>query len=459
VKKSRRIILFVGIFILISSIPASAASPGSMRGSQTWTIQTLDNDEPNIVIQSSTFGGKHQVPMFSYYSADTEELWLFHQQNTENIGQIGPWTRRGIVTPDIYEGFISNPDIFLYGSDTFGVKWVYGTTEETLRGAGVEYMNDMSFVGRSSEVLADLDKLGGELVGAPSLQADGRWFRIAFTVYDWLTEPTPVYKLMYMYKTGELNDSCLWSGTSYYQCDVIDTNDFSIGPPSLQLAPGGKVGIAYEKDGVLMYAYPHEHLDVFPSNCGPGHPETWRCIPIYDDTNVGSDVQLAFGQTTGRGILYNRDNALFIAQYVGSGGNCGWDGHHLFPDNQWQCLLLAGLENNPNPSYSIAIDPYGYPVIAYDNAPEALGPKNLYIQYQLGHIGLEPSNTWRTDVIDPAPNMDVDNGREAAIALNNLGTGFIAYIQDDNWDPYNPIDRLKIAFQPIFRNYLPMVVD
>jgi hypothetical protein len=318
----------------------------------------------------------------------------------------------------------------------------------------------MASVGGSSEVLVDLDKFGGELVGAPSLQADERWYRFAFTTF-YSGEETffPEYRLVYVHKTGEQNGSCLLSGTSFYQCDIIESTINSMGPPSLQITSNGDVGIAYEFDEHLKYAYPHDHIMAFQSNCGPGDPKTWRCIDIDPYTTV-SEVQLAFGQTSGRGILYVLDNnELFFAQYVGSGGNCGLDGPFANQTNKWKCMVLTNIGLNPNPSLSIALDPKGYPVIAYDNAPEALGPKNLYIKYQLGHIGLEPSNTWKTEVLDPAPNMDVDNGREAAIALNNLGTGFIAYMQDDNWDPYDPIDRLKVAFQPIFKYYLPMVIN
>jgi hypothetical protein len=458
--KGRILFIFVFIFIFISSIPAGAAPLNETVTTQPWTIQTIDNNEPGVINLSSGFGGKYQIPMFSYYRTDTNALALVHKATNATPGNIGPdssWLRIGIPITSFgpVDGTISNLATFLYGPDTFGVKWVYATTAGELRGITYEFQNDMTYVSRSSEVLVDLDKFGETLIGAPSLQADGRWFRIAFTILDSSTDK----KLIYVQKTGELNNSCLLSGTSYYQCDVIDMSIMYIGQPSLQVTEGGKVGIAYEKFGFLKYAYPHEHLDLFPSNCGPGDPKTWRCITINDDANVGSDVQLAFGPTTGRGILYSHGETLGFAQYVGNGGNCGEDGHNLLKENQWQCVSFVSLGDESNHSYSIDIDSKEYPVIAYAYAPDDSGPRSLHLSYQIGHIGLEPAYNWQHDVVDPAPNMDVDNGREVSLALNSWGMGLIAYMQDDNWDPYDPIDRLKIAIQPqLFRIYLPLVV-
>jgi len=461
VKKSRRIIFFVCIFIFISSIPASAASPSFNRETQPWTIQTIDNDEPGVQNLSAAYVGSNQVPISIYTKNDGDGIYYVHRATEAIPGNCGPndgWFCSSYGT-NLIESTLSNLATLIYAPNYFTLKYAYASDNGKLYATARDKHDDMTTYSTHNIFLVDLTRFGDELIGAPSLQAYEDEYRIAFSIVDFIDPLTPPqYKLVYVYKTGQDNNSCNDS-PSLYQCDVIETSGYELGPPSLQVSPKESIGIAYEKGGALTYAYPHEHLDLFPSNCGPGDPKTWRCITIYDDANVGSDVQLAFGQTRGRGIVYNRDSALGFAQYVGSGGNCGWDGHHLVAENQWQCFLLAGFENNPNPSYSIAIDPKGYPVIAYDSAPEALGPKNLNIKYQLGHIGLEPSNAWGTEVIDRAPSIDVDNGREAAIALNNLGMGFIVYMQDDNWDPYNPIDRLKVAVQPIFRNYLPMIVD
>jgi len=452
---------FVVIFILISSIPAGAASPSETAANQPWTIQTLDNDEPNVLNLSSAFGGKYQIPMFSYYRTDSNALALVHQGTNAVPGHLGPdssWVRVGIpiTTYGPIDGTISNLDTFLYGSDTFGVKWVFGTNAGKLRGITYEFQNDMTYMGGSSEVLVELEKFGDYLVGAPSLQADGRWFRFAFTTfYSGEETPFPEYRLVYVHKTGEENDSCLLSGTSFYQCDIIESTNNSMGPPSLQATPNGNIGIAYEFDEYLKYGYPHDHSFAFPSNCGPGNPETWRCIVIENATTI-SGVQLAFGQSQGRGIVYSLDNNdLFVAQYVGTGGNCGQDGPTEHQSNRWKCLLLTNIGFNPDPSFAIAIDPLGYPVIAYDNPQEELGPKNLSIVYPLGHIGLEPIDGWRYQVIDPSPNMNVDNGGQVSIALNSAGLGFMAYRQNDG---YYYTDPLRIAIQ-WFKNYLPIVVD
>jgi len=457
-KKGRTLLIISVLFIIVGSISADASALRETVANQPWTIETIDDDEPGVMNLSTAFGGKFQIPMFSYYRTDTNALALVHKATNAAPGNIGPdssWLRVGIpiTTHNPIGSAISNLATFLYGPDTFGVKWVYGTTGGQLRGMTYEFQNDMTYVGHSTEVLVDLGKFGETLIGAPSLQADGRWFRIAFTILDSNND----IKLIYVQKTGELNNSCLISGTSYYQCDVIDMSIMWIGQPSLQITPGGKVGIAYEKFGIIKYAYPHDHTMLFPSNCGPGDPKTWRCTTIYDGAHVGSNVQLAFGQTEGRAIVFRKNDTLVVAQYVGSGGNCGEDGLIGNLKKQWNCKFLQDFINNPEPSYSIAVDPRGYPVVAYDNAPSAIGPRNLYLAFQPGYVGSEPADYWNSMFIDHAPRLDVNNGEQAAIAFNKAGFGLIAYRQDDG---YYDTDPLKIAWQqPIFTTYLPIIID
>jgi len=456
-KKGRTLLTICVLFIIVGVISADAASLNGTAAYEPWILQEIFSDSPNVENLSTGFVGPGQVPMMSYHNYS--RLIIAHRETKAVPGNSpdATWYWSEYFDPIASAGTISNLASFLYGPDTFGVKWVYGTGDNTLRGFTREYRNDMSYVGQSVIDLVDLRKFGDDLWGAPSLHADGRWFRVAFTIVDTSDPDSWEYKLVYVHKTGQENTSCLLSGTSLYQCDIIETSNLYLGHPSLQVTEKGTVGIAYQMESTLKYAYPHDHTILFQSNCGPGDPKTWRCITIFENGAIWPTVQLAFGQTKGRAIVFRKDDILGVAQYVGSGGNCGEDGFTGNLKNQWNCQLLISFNRFQLFSYSIAIDPRGYPVIAYENAASETGPSNLYLLYPSEYIGDEPEEFWWYKVIDPAPRFDVNNGEQAAIALNEAGFGLIAYRQDDG---YNYTDPLKIAWQqPKYLTYLPIIID
>ncbi len=142
---------------------------------------------------------------------------------------------------------------------------------------------------------------------------------------------------------------------------------------------------------------------------------------------------------------------LYHADYVGSGGNCGYDGSFGGYVYKWQCddLVLYYYQNTQ--SFSLDIDPDGYSVIAYDFTPVDLANRDLYIVYPNARIG-NPNPGWTAQKIDGATVYDVETGALAAISLRDDGIGFISYLQKEAYE----IDDLKIAFQT-FRVMLPVV--
>jgi len=344
--------------------------------------------------------------------------------------------------------------------DTHTIRWAY-STGTYIRGAYIELMNDMTPVTDDFTDFIQLSKFGGILVDIPSLQVIGGHFRIAAIIRS--GGDFPVYKLVYMYYIGNVNNDSCKTGGFAYQCDVIEesTSPYVLRSPSLQVADDATVGIAYYKYGTgIKYAYPHEPVFGWPSNCGPGG-DTWRCISIYEGTGtgtVGTTVKLAMGEVSGeRGIAYTYDDTmipvtLMHADYVGGGGNCGWDyAYGGIGTYRWQCDQLVYYYYQNTQSFSLDIDPAGYSVIAYDYAPDDLSNRDLYIAYPNARVG-DPDPGWTAQKIDGAPVYDVQTGALAALSLSDSGLGFISYLQEE---PYE-LDDLKIAFQQ-FRSLLPMV--
>ncbi len=237
----------------------------------------------------------------------------------------------------------------------------------------------------------------------------------------------------------------------------------SMGAPSLRVGRYGPVGIAYYKSGEgLKYAEPFSFP--YPTGCGPGG-NSWGCISIYegDATGaVGQAAKLAFGLTRDdRSIAFTyKDDTLhlpvtlFNAQYVSSGGNCGAESYSGTTVYRWKCRSIAFLGSfvpGLTPSYSIAMDPMGYPVIAFDyRGLENTWPLFLYLAYPNARAGNSDPG-WTLQPIDGVL-AEVDTGALAAISLSSGGLGFIGYLQEEDY----MLPDLKIAYQ-LFQIDLPLI--
>jgi hypothetical protein len=131
-----------------------------------------------------------------------------------------------------------------------------------IRSVRFDFLDDMTLTnhGHRWDVI-QLSKFGGILIGTPSVHTKNDVFGLAVTIRS--HEDWPIYKLVYMYYSGNNNSSCI-DGESAYQCDVIEesTSPYVIGAPSFQMDEEGNIfGIAYSKYGTgLKYAYPHTRV-------------------------------------------------------------------------------------------------------------------------------------------------------------------------------------------------------
>jgi len=470
-KAKRAIFMALVLFLVVGTISAQAASVNTTAANQPWRVQVFKGGVEGVTNLSTAFVGSFQTPMLSYGRAGMHYIYMAHAATSAVPGNCGPnnaWYCNQWYDSTLVPSSVS-PMATMQIMDTHLVQWAYSTTSGKIRGATVEFMNNMSTLTKSGQDLIQLNKFGGVLVGAPSLQTVGGHYRMAATIRS--GGDFPQYQLIYMYYIGNYSNTSCMDGGFAYQCDVIDeaTGYNSMGVPSLQVGPDGTVGIAYYKFGGglqdgLKYAYPHPDSFSFPSNCGPGDPKTWRCISIFAGTATGtlSDVvKLAFGQTPyNRGIVFTYDDelievTLMHADYVGAGGNCGWDGG-ILAAYAWRCsdVSILGTFYNPyyKPSYSIDIDPQGYPVIAYDGGSSEFTPFNLYVGYPKARVGIADPG-WIEQEIDGAPTTLVSTGALAALSLDNAGRGFVAYQQEEDY----VLPDLKITLQQ-YQYFLPSIV-
>jgi hypothetical protein len=218
--------------------------------------------------------------------------------------------------------------------------------------------------------------------------------------------------------------------------------------PSITIDKGGRPQIAYFDPGnhALGYAYPANFLN----NCSASG---WRCISI--DQKVTAGLHPSFMIDEGRFIAYYNISSgeLMVAEFVGSGGNCGndWTGFGYY--NRWQCSTIdqIGAGNN-SMALSLVVDGL-YPVIAYQDADDT-GHSILKLAQPAARLGMSsgncgPGSSWYCQTID---SQAEDISQNIDLAINPSGALFIAYSQQWMTDVY----RLWVARQ-YFQGFLPLL--
>ena len=461
INKGRIAVIGFIMVLLVYTFAVNAATLDSPTARLPWKNERVNGVTSGATNVSTAFGADGNFPMLSWNEGQI--IYHAYPLSPPHIGNCGPddtWKCYGISAQagnNVVAGTVSNMSSE-HLINTFLVDWAYKTDTNKIQGVQYEYSDAGDYLTRVWVDLIDLDKFGSpvEVVGAPSMKIiDGR-FRLAVTLV--LTGGDfPVYRLVYLHWVGGSNTSCLTAGSGY-QCDVLETSISEIGAPSLDWVAIDSVGIAYTKDGEgLKYAYPHTNSESWPANCGPA-PQAWRCIPIYGAAGtVGKEVKFHFGNNQlVRGIAFTYDDAmiektLYVAEYLGSGGNCGADKNDAgIMINKWKCSDVDLLTYIAAPSFSIAVDPQGYPLIAYNNALSDLSPVQLYLAYPKARIGVADPG-WNREKIDGAPKTSFRTGAKAALSINKAGLGMIGYLQEDYQLP-----DVKVAHQ-FFTTYLPAI--
>jgi hypothetical protein len=441
----------------------NAASSSSSAVNQPWTVQLFKRAEAGVTNLSTAFAGNPQLPVISYSKTGSQDIYVAYPATAAVPGNCGPSTRwhcRQLTFTGLIPSTLSQM-VVTKKTNTFQLQWAYATGT-MIQGATLEMNNDFSDHAQSHEDLIKIGKFGANVIGAPSLANWNGYYEMAVTIED--SSDFYGHTLVFMHHVGSPFPPCL-DGTTSYECYPIDqTTGFnSMGPASFYLAPDGNFGISYFKAGAsngLMLAYPHSNSPQVPSNCGPGL-NSWRCISIFPNNNilapVGQIVKVAVGKNAAEeGIAFTIGTSvdgwsLMSATFVGSAGNCGDDRNSFDNTQVWRCSLLWVLGKMTS-SFSIAIDPQGYPVIAYDRATEDLAPVDLYLTYPNARVGIGTPG-WVEQTIDDSPTTMVTTGGQAALALSSSGLGFIGYLQEEAY----ATPDLKIAWQN-YRISLPLVI-
>jgi hypothetical protein len=466
--KKRWFLIILAFFFLAGTNPVGASTPDSPAANQPWDIKLFTNGLTNIKNLSTAFVGDPQIPILSYSLDAPGDHYIYyaHPATTATLGNCGPdntWHCVKYWFGNLVPGTVSPINVSQKADNHILLQWAFQTVD-MIRSAAIELTPDMNYYTYTQGDLLKLSKFGSELVGTPTLGYWGGRLQMAATIRD--NTDLYGYKLVNMSYTVIANTSCLESGV-YYECYMVDQSNGldSMGAASLQTALDGSPGIAYTKNGNLMFAYFHQPSSQVPSNCGL-NGNTWRCISILEkaaSSVMGNDLKHAAGLTgDNRAIAFTFGNTsagkyLMHATFVGSGGNCGTDLNYLGNSvDMWKCNLVVFLGVTDR-SFSIAIDPLGYSVIAYEYATADLAPVGLYLGFPKARAGLTGSD-WLEQRIDFAPTDTVITGALAALGLNSEGLGFIGYLQKEDYE----LPDLKFAWQQFawqqFKTHLPLII-
>lgn len=469
--KPRNIFLILIVLLFVPGLVKVAAAPPLPPPDAyrlPYDIAFIDKDEDAVTNLSVALVGLNEIPFISYTKTSGQQILWAHLATAAvpgNCASNTSWACHSIPLLGFTQTSLSNVATRRYGLDTFGMAWAF-KIDDAILGYKGEFYNDVRLITSTRETLIDVDKFGGTLVGAPSIELVGDKFRLAAVFLD---SASTTYQLVFLHFVGGSNTSCR-SVASGYQCDVIEVSEgTALGAPILGYDAGND-GIAYTMGNAIRYAYPWEFQeDDRLANChnGGGFYD-WRCIDIIKPSpgTIGDLVALAYGSDGNHAaIAYSykplSTDMLMRAVYVGSGGNCGHDGYDpgLIPIFRWNCGTVdASIEDINQTTFAVTLDPYDYPVFSWNNKSDGDLAQRLYISYPAERTGV--GSGWIKQVIDG--NDWSSTGKWNDIAISNTGLTFLGYMQPwyracgemkciiDN------SDNLKAALQR-FKSYLPVI--
>jgi hypothetical protein len=268
---------------------------------------------------------------------------------------------------------------------------------------------------------------------------------------------------LYAYRVGDGTGNCgegVVAGD--WQCDVIHNAEGVGMYASLDLDGDGDPSIAfYDADN----GYPWVAAYIGSGgNCGPGN--SWYCRRVHQPTlDTGKYVSLYVEHSGLPHIAYHNvtSGTLEYAEWVGSGGNCGFSSGST--RWEWQCDEIDDMGTSlTSMGMALAEDGAGYPIIAYQYAADDQTSPALKVARPIG--AMDPNTvpncgpedlflTWYCEYIDGGGGWN-DEAGSASIAVNSAGLATIAYQELDRY--HYPVEgNLKMAYQRL-QVFLPLAL-
>jgi hypothetical protein len=429
------------------TVPANALGPCLAYHPTPWKSQTIDSANDYGQHASLAIDPRNDIPFISYYDATSGHLRLASPATTG--GNCGPDNSWFCQTVD------SSPSVGIYSS--IGI-----SPPGPSRELGISYVDESShtlkyyydycpFLGLCHRVIETVDS-GLNPPYYTSLKFDS----------------TGTPHIAYLGSCGA-NCSRLkyatWVGSggncgtgNHWKCEQVDAVT-NANYPSLDLDKSNRPRIAYynAQSGDLRYAWQcGTDISCLP-NCGPTND--WECDTLDSTGTVGLFPSLFIDKALSnnpRIAYYDRTNGKLKYALIPGGGTLGNCGPLFLGVQYWQCDSIAsmGPSLSGNLGISLALDPFGKPLIAYLDASEALGPTRLRVaqpRYVPGLGNCGPLYNWECTTVDGGGSW-TNEGSFASLAFTAAGKPIIAYYEEDNYYDGN----LKVA-APWEHLFLPLI--
>ena len=412
------------------SEPAGANTGAAFYG--PWIVETVD-----------TWGvGSHASIAISSYSGDTYISYYAHGSGdlkmakyvraNGNCGTANAWECETVDSGgDVgqYSSIAINPQVDL------PLIAYYDATNKALKLA-----RSLGPAGWLIKTVDDRDPGPVGMYASLEVDSDG-WPHISY--HGNIAPVGNDYWLFYATHSPGSTANCV-NNNGDFRCDRIDKATFG-GSTSLDMNDAGHIGIIYKNLGELMYA---KRTSSSGGNCGPAN-SGWQCTTIRTAPDWYLSLVLNDEPWQGTHIASYDGSHLHYATPVGYGnGNCG-------PQDTWQCNQIdtMGLGSHRK-DVSMALDSYGFPIIAYHMYMDAgqFVTWGLQVARPVASLGRRsgdcgPQDSWQCDRI---PNVG-HSGDYLAIAVNPSGRATVAFYNSDYFG------SLKVAYQQ-FKGYMPLLM-
>ncbi len=268
---------------------------------------------------------------------------------------------------------------------------------------------------------------------------------------------------LYAYWVGDGSGNCgEGSVAGDWQCDVIYGDDDVGMFASLDLDGDDEPSIAFY-DADNGYPLVAQYIGA-GGNCGPSND--WYCRRVHQPTlDTGKYISLYVEDSGLAHIAYHNatNGTLEYAEWVGSGGNCGFSGVSM--QWEWQCDEIDDTETSlTSMGMALAEDGAGYPIIAYQDGSDDQAPVALKVARP--HVALDPNTvpncgpqdlflTWYCEFIDGGGSY-TDEAGSVSLAVNSAGLATIAYHELNSY-PFPSEGNLKVAYQRL-QVFLPLTL-
>lgn len=460
--KNRWLVFGGVVLILIASISMGRANRsvtaggGSPPALKPWTIDIVDTvaDTETGLHTSLVFNLHNEKPYISYYDATNQDLrYAYPTSINGNCGPNNAW-RCETIDSEGDVGQYSSLDYYYHPLNTnkTGIAY-YDATNLALKIAIWSCPTPIT-CGWNISTIAKSELSIVSFGSYTSLKFNSQGVPyISYRTTNSLNNQDSVSIAYEVESGGNCGED---TAAGKWQCETVEDGN-GLGVNTSLAMTSNDVPI------ITHYDYSPGQLRLCDKRSG-----MWSCLGI-DASGKFSSLALDSADQIHIAYYNETDGHLRYAQHKPSDANCGMDPNTF--ESEYRCETIDSIgDGHAQVGIAITLDAHSYPIIAYKDAADTLGYPTLNIARPslafgntVGNCGPIPSGgiapTWQCDVIDNAAQGGgagyLYEADYTAIDIDAKGLAYVAYHE---YDDYHSLARLKIAYQFMWKAFLPTIM-